>query len=539
LYALQKGLPLPIGTQSAEMLDPGVEDEDADSLDMTFEPEEQLDMVDSESGEPGLTAEARLMLEAQGEYEQRARVAYELYRTRYANRFKWMRPALFLPELANDLRRDALALGVIAARNGRWNPQADRKLAKLTELLTVTHAGEKVLIFTQFSDTAHYLAEELKRRGVTAIEAVTGHTQDPTAPACRFSPRSNEKACAAERELRVLVATDVLSEGQNLQDAHVVVNYDLPWAIIRLIQRAGRVDRIGQKAPKILAYSFLPETGVEEIIHLRKRVSARLRANSEVLGSDEQFFEDEQQAQDLRDLYTEKAGALDDENDSEVDLVSRAQAIWEAATRDNPALARRIEALPNQVYSTRGHAATEREPDGVLVYVRTADDADALAWVDARGRTVTTSQLAILRAAECAPDTAVIPRDARHHDLVKTALERISQEERQTGGGQLGAKTGARYRAYNRLKAHIEELRRQSPLLVSDALVRVLDDLIRFPLKEGAKDQINRQIKLGATDEALAQLCLSLREEDRLSLPPSETEQGDDQPRIVCSMGLF
>ena len=61
----------------------------------------------------------------------------------------------------------------------------------------------------------------------------------------------------------MFVATDVLSEGQNLAGRAIVVNYDLPWAIIRLIQRAGRVDRIGQKAEKILCYSFLPADGVE------------------------------------------------------------------------------------------------------------------------------------------------------------------------------------------------------------------------------------------------------------------------------------
>ena len=77
----------------------------------------------------------------------------------------------------------------------------------------------------------------------------------------------------------MLIATDVLSEGQNLQDAHVVVNYDLPWAIIRLIQRAGRVDRIGQQAERVLLYSFFHES-VDTVLSLRRRISARLTANA-------------------------------------------------------------------------------------------------------------------------------------------------------------------------------------------------------------------------------------------------------------------
>ena len=87
---------------------------------------------------------------------------------------------------------------------------------------------------------------------------MTGDSDDPTALAWHFSPTSNDRrrVVPPEQELRVLVATDVLSEGQNLQDAHIVVNYDLPWPIIRLIQRAGRVDRIGQQAEQILCYTF-------------------------------------------------------------------------------------------------------------------------------------------------------------------------------------------------------------------------------------------------------------------------------------------
>ena len=91
----------------------------------------------------------------------------------------------------------------------------------------------------------------------------------------------------------MLIATDVLSEGQNLQDAHIVVNYDLPWAIIRLIQRAGRVDRIGQVADDILCYTFLPADGVEEAHQPPQPHQAeRLKENAEVVGTDETFFDE-------------------------------------------------------------------------------------------------------------------------------------------------------------------------------------------------------------------------------------------------------
>src|SRR5439155_12496645 len=144
---------------------------------------------------------------------------------------------------------------------------------------------------------------------------------------------SNDKRreVAPAEELQLLVATDVLSEGQNLQDSAIVVNYDLPWAIIRLVQRAGRVDRIGQKAENILCHTFLPADGVERIIRLRARVRQRLRENAEVVGTDEMFFEDDQNDWVIRDLFTEKAGILDGDADTEVDLGSYAYQIWKNA----------------------------------------------------------------------------------------------------------------------------------------------------------------------------------------------------------------
>ena len=154
-----------------------------------------------------------------------------------------------------------------------------------------------------------------------------------------------------ESQTRVMVATDMLSEGQNLQDAHIVVNYDLPWAIIRLIQRAGRVDRIGQKSPQVYCYSFFPQEGINKVIRLRDRLNDRINANAETVGSDEVFFEGNKQ--NLEDIFNEKAGVLDEEDDGEVDLASQAFQIWESATKDNPALKERIQGLADVVYSTK------------------------------------------------------------------------------------------------------------------------------------------------------------------------------------------
>ncbi len=195
----------------------------------------------------------------------------------------------------------------------QWDSQNDRKLSALEKLLKEQHPDEKVLIFTQFADTADYITNELKRRGIDKIEKATGdNAKDVITLAKRFSPISNGFNLPNKEQIRVLVSTDVLSEGQNLQDAHIIVNFDLLWAIIRLIQRAGRVDRLGQTSSQIFCYSFLPEDGVEKIIKLRDKLKHRIKENAEVVGSDEVFFDGD--PVNIEDLYNEKSGILDDQD---------------------------------------------------------------------------------------------------------------------------------------------------------------------------------------------------------------------------------
>jgi hypothetical protein len=405
----------------------------------------------------------------------------------------------------------------------------------LLTLLTKKHPNDKVLVFTQFADTVYYLEGQLEAQGVSPFAGVTGDSADPTELAWRFSPVSNDKrdAVKPERELRVLAATDVLSEGQNLQDGAIIVNYDLPWAIIRLVQRAGRVDRIGQKAETILCYSFLPADGVERIIRLRARVRQRLSENAEVVGTDEAFFEDDKNDQAIRDLFTEKAGLLDGDADTEVDLASYAYQIWKNAITQDPSLEKTISQMPNVVYSTRPHQPSPQEPGGVLVYLRTGQGNDALAWLDANGDSVTESQRAVLDAAKCSPDTPALPRQERHHDLVRKGVEFIVNEEKSVGGG-LGRPTGARFRAYERLKRYAEQVK--DTLFWLEDLPRAIEDIYKYPLRQVATDILNRQLRSGVTDDVLAKLVVGLRADGRLCNIQEEGQVED--PQIICSMGL-
>jgi hypothetical protein len=375
----------------------------------------------------------------------------------------------------------------------------------------------------------------LRSRGVSHIEGVTGQSADPTRAAWRFSPVSNNKRdqVKAADELRVLIATDVLSEGQNLQDAHIVVNFDLPWAIIRLIQRAGRVDRIGQQSETIYCYTFYPMDGVDRIIRLRGRVRQRLKENSEVVGSDETFFEEEVVARQYRDLYNEKAGILDGDPEGEVDLASHAYQIWKNAIDEDPSLKPAIEALPDVVFSAKTHQQQNAKPTGALVYVRTAEGTDALAWVDERGEAVTQSQFAILKAAECEPSTPAMQRSDNHHTFVRKGVEHLVAEESRTGG-QLGSTKGARYRVYERLMDYA--CLHKGTLMDTIELNRAIEDLYRCPLLESAIRILNDRLRANITNEQLVELVAALREDGRLCIIGDETARVE--PRIICSLGL-
>jgi superfamily II DNA or RNA helicase len=528
LHAIERSLPLPLGTQDSGLLDAGNYDEDVDDAAAAAE------LFDDENEDaPASGKDAQLR--GPEDFKKRAAEIYETYATQFKRRFKWLRPDLFVKSLGTDLEADAVSLLNVRKRCGDWDSKKDAKLDALWNLLQKMHGREKVIVFTQFADTVRYLEEQLHARGVKRMAGVTGEDEDPTSFAWRFSPESNKKRgmVASADELRILVATDVLSEGQNLQDAAIIVNFDLPWAIIRLVQRAGRVDRIGQKAERILCYSFLPADGVENLIRLRARVRKRLHENAEVVGTDEAFFEDEKERQKLLDLYHEKSGILDGEAETEVDLASYAYQIWKNAIDRDPELQKIIPVLPPVVYSTRAHEPTAGKPHGVLTYLRTAEGNDALAWVDRSGNNVTESQFEILKAAECSADTPPLERQPNHHDLVRKAVEFVVSEEKSVGG-QLGRPSGARFRTYERLKRYADQVK--DTLFQSPELLKAIEEIYRFPLRQSATDTVNRQLRAGIPDDKLADLILALRDDGRLCLIQEDEQSAE--PQIICSLGL-
>ena len=508
IYAIENNLPFPIGKQEAGLIDEFMySDNPGDDNDY---PEIILDTED---------------------YYNQAGIYYKNLKLK-EGKYQWIRSELFNQKFKNDLLHDSKELIKILEKGKNWKQEDDRQLNALYELIEKKHKTEKILIFTQFSDTAEYLYDALKKRGVKQLACVTGSTDDPTAVAHLFSPVSNQKDYPKGQQLRVVVTTDVLSEGQNLQDSHIVLNYDLPWAIIRLIQRAGRVDRIGQKSSEILCYSFLPEDGIEKIIKLRERLKQRIKENAETVGSDEVFFEGD--PINIDDLYNEKSGILDDEEDIEVDLASYAYQIWKNAIDADKKLMKLIPELPEVIFATK-KTDLEIKENGAIVYTKTSNENDVLAWIDESENLVTQSQFEILKAMKCEPDVQPLPRMEKHHKLVRVGLNHIKEIESKVGG-QLGKKNGARYRSYMRLDAYVN--RNEGTIFVTEELKRAIEDIYNYPLREYARETISRQLKTGITDDDLVDLVVSLREDGKLSIM-SEEEQTYKEPHIICSMGLI
>jgi hypothetical protein len=235
----------------------------------------------------------------------------------------------------------------------------------------------------------------------------------------------------------------------------------------------------------------------------------------------------------MLDLYNERSGVLDGDDDGEVDLASYAYRIWKEAIDRDPSLQKIIPDLPAVVYSTQPHSPSPTRPEGVLVYMRSPADNDALVWIDRDGNAATESQLAILKAAKCDPDTPALPRLESHHELVRRAVELSATEER-TSVGALGRPSGARFRAYERLKNYAIDL--SGTLFDTIELRKAVDEIYRFPLQQSATDQLNRQMKNSSDTRQLAELAMALREEGRLCLVQEQVAQ--QEPRIICSLGL-
>lgn len=190
--------------------------------------------------------------------------------------------------------------------------------------------------------------------------------------------------------------------------------------------------------------------------------------------------------------------------------------------------------LPNVVYSTKEKPG-DVPNNGVITYHKTAAGTDVLTWLDEHGNVRSRSQNRILKILECALDTTALERLEDHFFLVEKAVE-ISNQAQISTGGHLGKKSSVRYKTYMRLKRFFEEIK--NTLFENEDLKRAIDDIYKFPMQESAKTLLNRRLKLGITDQELAEVTINLRAEGRLCLIDDEGTSVFRAPKVICSMGL-
>lgn len=209
----------------------------------------------------------------------------------------------------------------------KFDPKKDDKLQRLLKLFREAKGlkENKVLIFTEFKDTAQYLLEHLREAGIEAVEKVDSSTKEDRGRLIqRFAPyyngtSSSELAAKGQSEIRVLISTDVLSEGLNLQDATRLINYDLHWNPVRLMQRIGRIDRRmnaeieaklisdhpeqAEQRGQIAYWNFLPPDELDRLLALYKRVAKKTLRISRTFGIEgRKLLRPDDDFEDLRDF---------------------------------------------------------------------------------------------------------------------------------------------------------------------------------------------------------------------------------------------
>jgi len=203
-----------------------------------------------------------------------------------------------VPSWKHDLKNDLFVIDTLLREMDKITPDDDFKLKHLQNHIEekiqhpINEGNKKVIVFTAFADTANYLYDQLspyfknihhlhsaKVTGSDAPASTLDKHYDFQSILTLFSPRSKEKALVMPEEpseIDILIATDCISEGQNLQDCDYLINYDIHWNPVRIIQRFGRVDRIGSQNKEIQLVNYWPDITLDEYINLKERVENRM-----------------------------------------------------------------------------------------------------------------------------------------------------------------------------------------------------------------------------------------------------------------------
>lgn len=323
----------------------------------------------------------------------------------------------FLEGLQSDLAKlEALCEDWDAVKA---DPKLDMFLDRLKNELfdrKINHEGNKLVIFSEAKDTTDYLRDKLAKAGYTRVLAIDSGNRAERMPLVQANFDANYTEHANDYD--ILLSTEVLAEGINLHRANVVVNYDTPWNSTRLMQRIGRLNRIGTAAPRIYIFNFYPTAKVDSDIELKKKAIMKLQAFHTALGEDSQIYSDTEEV-DTFGLF--ERSLEEEERDERLALLMELRTF----RHQQPEQFRRIKSLPLRARLGR---SDKKRVGSTVTFIR-SKRRDGFYRLKPDG---TLEEIALLEAARefRAPDPKekAIPLHAAHHDHVNTALNRFKEQ---------------------------------------------------------------------------------------------------------------
>ncbi len=335
-----------------------------------------------------------------------------------------------LKKLHTAVEHDVAILTKIWNKVKDIGPDQDNKLQELKKKLQGELSGQKVLIFSYFKDTVRYLYKNLGSPDNPAAVDFCGelgglhvrrldsgnHPKERAGIVQAFAPKANDKAelVGTEKEIDVLISTDVLSEGQNLQDCGYLVNYDLHWNPTRMVQRAGRIDRIGTDFKELWIYNMFPDAGLEKLLGLVESLSAKIASidnygflDASVLGE----IVHPRNFNTLRRIEEEDGSVIVEEEQftnlaSNEGLLKQLKTMLDLGGRDV------LETLPDGIHS----GLVKEKAKGVFFYFQAVDESGEKdhfwRYVDLTNDSISDNRYLIANLISCEKDTArVVDQD--------------------------------------------------------------------------------------------------------------------------------
>ncbi len=419
-------------------------------------------------------------------------------------------------------------------------PEKDAKLQTLIKKLVIKPLKEgKRLIFTQYADTARYLYENLNSGDKKSdLDVIYSSDKDKARIVGRFSPKSNPeyKFQRGETEINTLVATDVLAEGLNLQDCDKVINYDLHWNPVRLIQRFGRIDRIGSEHDVIYGFNFLPEIGIERNLKLKQRLKNRIQEIHDTIGEDAAILDRSEHLNEeaMYAIYEKKGGQLSlFEDEEELLDLNEAEEILRQLQNENPGEYDRIANLRDGI-----RAVKPAKEEKLFVFCQ-AGRYQQLILLDEKGKEISRDIPRILGTIKCGPEqkgTKVPPGYNKGVMRVKRKFIEEVKHRQSERKHTLSLTLGQRY-VLRELRIMFGNAEDED----AKGQINIIEKAFRSPITTAINRELNLLRRNGVTGDNLMKSLIRIYHQhnmrewlDRKSLRLDE----HPIPKIVCSEGF-